>query len=711
MKKFWILFSLLFLFSFESFSAVHIYGLYVGEVNLRDDGNRYYQDTMFTTYPPSATFNGCVDVLVMKGWYCFGNTWEYEPVDSNVIDKGQKAQYENMGKCNGVTIKRLDPNVYNMLNGMTGRSAEAGTPEGYIGAANMRRTLLFSNAVLEEGTNYFTIVCPQANELMYSAMVGLYLHDGDTWSTSVIPAEGTAPDLCAKEAGAGTQDMEGEQVCGAPAPRKDATYFFPSNVKMDRPTLACVIGEYRVSIPFFYLAGTNSDEVNPDGLTSPPSPGWVAEGNLDPNWALAHTSGNEVAYLAVVVSKESTQPKLATPIVLVPPGSYDGYILMENEGAGSYSYTAVSKTDWIIMDPETASGTVSLQQKILFNIKKGILGVGRHEGKIELDLGDYGKKEVKVIVVVEPPASGAIRLKGIYIMSGVGDDPYYQDTMMDSTVPAYNFDGGCMDILVAEGIYLFGNDALADYSEHAAYLREYALDKGIKASYTEAGSFQGTNQVLRLDSNAYKLINQALDNGEKPSADSAGDYVKLASLTKRKLDYYLQPGTNRFTLIFPEASEFESEFDTMQLALYLGENVGVGAKPDLAACNSELFFDAVDMPYATYSEKDRKYHYHINPDESFTETTLKCTKESCELELTQFFLIGKNDEFTNPYGMTSPASCGYVATGGNSETAWPVHASPETVLGYLEVVVHGEVPEPGFLGLLALLALGLLRRK
>ncbi|MBQ7554849.1 hypothetical protein IJS98_00130 [bacterium] len=709
MKKLGLLLLLITFASFNSY-ALRIYGLYMGEVNVRDDGNRYYQDTMFTTYPPNATFNGCVDVLVLKGWYSFGNDWEYAPVDDNVLDKGQKAKYEDMGKCSGVTIKRLDPEAYNMLNEVSGNTAEAGSPAGYIGAANMKRTLLFNNAVLEEGTNYFTLVCPQANELMYSAMIGLYLSDADKWSTSVIPPEGTAPDLCAKEAGAGTQDMEGELVCGAPNPRKDNQYFVQSNVKMDRPTLACVKGEYRISIPFFYLAGSNSAEVNPDGITSPSSPGWVAEDKVDPDWALSHTSGNEVAYLAVCVSKESTQPKLATPTVLVPPGSYQGYILMENEGAGSFDYTAVSKTDWLTVDSESAAGSVSLQKKIYFNVKKGALGVGRHEGKIELDLGSYGKMEVKVIAVVEAPASGAIRLKGLYIMSGVGENPYYQDTMIGSTVPAYNFDGGCMDILVAEGIYLFGNDALAEYSDHADYLRTYALDRGKRAEYTEAGSFQSTNQVLRL-SGDYKLINQALDNGEKPDADSVGDFVKLSSLTKRVLDCYLQPGTNRFTLVFPEASEFESESDTMQLGLFLGEKVAAGAIPDLAACNNELFFDAVDMPYATYSNEDRVYHYAIEDGKNFTKSTLKCEKEGCQIELTKFFLLGKNDEFTNPYGMTSPAVCGYVATGGDSNTAWPVHASPETVLGYLEVVVQGEVPEPAFLGLLALLALAFLRRK
>ena len=83
---------------------------------------------------------------------------------------------------------------------------------------------------------------------------------------------------------------------------------------------------------------------------------------------------------------------------------------------------------------------------------------------------------------------------------------------------------------------------------------------------------------------------------------------------------------------------------------------------------------------------------------------------SCEIEITKFFLIGYNDEFTNPYGMTSPAAAGYVATGGDSNTAWPVHASPQTTLGYFEVIVTPLAPEPGFLGLLALLLL-LRRRK
>ena len=95
MKKLGLLLLLITFASFNSY-ALRIYGLYMGEVNVRDNGNRYYQDTMFTTFPPYASFNGCVDVLVLKGWYCFGNDWDYAPVDDNVLDKGQKAQYENV---------------------------------------------------------------------------------------------------------------------------------------------------------------------------------------------------------------------------------------------------------------------------------------------------------------------------------------------------------------------------------------------------------------------------------------------------------------------------------------------------------------------------------------------------------------------------------------------------------------------------------------
>ena len=708
MKKLGLLFLLIFFASFNSY-ALRIYGLYMAEANVRDDGNRYYQDTMFSTYPPSAAFNGCVDVLVMKGWYCFGNNWEYEPVDSNVLDKGQKAQYENMGKCGGVTIKRLDPNVYDQLNGMTGQTAEAGTPEGYIGAANMRRTLLFKNAVLEEGTNYFTIVCPQANELMYSAMVGLYLSEKDTWSTGVIPPEGTEPDLCAKEAGAGTQDMEGEYVCGAPNPRKDVSYFNQANIKMEHPTLYCVKGDYRISIPFFYMAGTNGDEVNPDGLTSPPSPGWVAEGSLDPGWALAHTSGNEVAYLAVVVAKESTVPSLSTPSVVIPPLSSDGCVLMENLGAGSFSYTASTTSSWLTLDSETASGSVSMQQKIQFTVNRNGLAPGRYVSTIDIDLGSFGVMTAKVTMIVEKPKTGAVRLKGLYIMSNDGETPYYQDTMIKSLTPSYNFDGGCMDILLANGIYLFGNEADFELCPYYDYLVANALDPGRPAAYDEAGSFQVTNVVYCLQPERYDLINQAVDNGEHPTASSISEYVKFSGLTKKELDCYLNVGTNRFTLILPEASEFESE--EMQLGLFLGERVASGAKPDLAASDSEIQFDAEGKLYATYTTEDRTYKYTLNESDVFTRSTLQCDVGDYHLTLTKFFIAGVNNEFMNPRGMTSPAAPGYVASGGDTTTAWPVHASPKTALGYFEVVVTG-VPEPAALGLLALVALAaFLRRK
>ncbi|MBR6461774.1 hypothetical protein IKS73_01370 [bacterium] len=707
MKKFGFLFLLLFLMSFES-HALRIYGAYMAEVNIRDDGNRYYQDTMFTTYPPNATFNGCVDVLVLKGWYSFGNDWEYEPVDDHVLDKGQKAQYEVMGKCNGVTIKRLDPEAYNMLNEVSGQTAEAGSPAGYIGAANMKRTLLFNDAVLEEGTNYFTLVCPQANELMYSAMIGLYLSDADKWSTSVIPKEGTAPDLCAKEAGAGTQDMEGEYVCGAPNPRKDVQYFNKATIKMDHPTLYCVMGDYRVSIPFFYLAGSNSEEVNPDGLTSPSSPGWVAEGSLDPDWALSHTSGNEVAYLAVVVSKESTEPKLSTPSVVVPPLSYDGYILMENLGAGSFNYSASTTSSWLTLDGETAQGSVAMQQKILFTVDRNGLAPGRYISYVDFDLGSYGHETAKVTMIVEKAKTGAVRLKGLYIMSTSGEQPYYQDTMIKSLTPAYNFDGGCMDILLAEGFYLFGNEADFELCPYYDYLTEHALDRGRPAAYHEAGSFQGSNVVYRLEPETYDLVNQAVDNGDNPEASSISEYVKLAGLAKKELDCYLQVGTNRFTLILPEASEFESE--EMQLGLFLGEKVASGAIPDLAANDSELEFDAKESVYATFTKDDRTYRYSFGDGDIFQNSTLQCDEGDYHLELTKFFIAGVNNEFMNPCGMTSPATPGFVATGGNTETAWPVHASPKTALGYFEVVVTG-VPEPAFLGLLALTALAFLRRK
>ena len=707
MKKLGLLLLLVTFASFNSY-ALRIYGLYMGEANVRDDGNRYYQDTMFTTFPPNATFNGCVDVLVLKGWYCFGNNWEYEPVDNNVIDSGQKAQYEKMGKCNGVTIKRLDPKSYNMLNGVTGQTAEAGTPDGYIGAANMRRVLLFNNAALEEGTNYFTIVCPQANELMYSAMVGLYLSEKETWSTGVIPPEGTAPDLCAKEAGAGTQDMEGEYVCGAPNPRKDTQYFNKANVKMDHPTLYCVMGDYRVSIPFFYMAGSNSAEVNPDGLTSPSSPSWVAEGTLAPDWALSHTSGNEVAYLAVVVSKESTEPKLSTPSVVVPPLSDEGYILMENLGAGSFSYSASTTSSWLTLDSGTAQGSVAMQQKILFTVERNGLAPGRYVSFIDLDLGSFGKMTAKVTMIVEKAKTGAVRLKGLYIMSNIGEDPYYQDTMIKSLTPAYNFDGGCMDILLAKGIYLFGNEADFELCPYYDYLIEHALDRSRPAAYNEAGSFQGSNVVYRLEPETYDLVNQAVDNGDDPNAASISEYVKLSGLTKKVLDCYLEVGTNRFTLILPEASEFESE--EMQLGLFLGETVANGSKPDLAANDSELQFDADGSLYATFTNDDRTYRYALGEGDIFTKTTLQCDEGDYHLQLTKFFIAGVNNEFMNPCGMTSPAAPGFVASGGNTDTAWPVHASPKTALGYFEVVVTG-VPEPAGI-ILALVALAaFLRRK
>ena len=165
MKRVFV-FSLALLLSAAALRAeVHIYGLYMADVTIHEDDQRYYQDTMFVTYKPNAAFNGCVDVMVLKGWYSFGNNFEYPEVDDNVLDSGQKARYVNRGTCSGVKVKCLDPEVYPILNPVTGKEATADTPEKYINAANMRRSLLFEKAVLEEGTNYFTIVCPQANEL------------------------------------------------------------------------------------------------------------------------------------------------------------------------------------------------------------------------------------------------------------------------------------------------------------------------------------------------------------------------------------------------------------------------------------------------------------------------------------------------------------------------------------------------------------------
>ena len=261
---------------------------------------------------------------------------------------------------------------------------------------------------------------------------------------------------------------------------------------------------------------------------------------------------------------------------------------------------------------------------------------------------------------------------------------------------------------MAEGFYLFGNEADFELCPYYDYLTEHALDRGRPAAYHEAGSFQGSNVVYRLEPETYDLVNQAVDNGDNPEASSISEYVKLAGLAKKELDCYLQVGTNRFTLILPEASEFESE--EMQLGLFLGEKVASGAIPDLAANDSELEFDAKESVYATFTKDDRTYRYSFGDGDIFQNSTLQCDEGDYHLELTKFFIAGVNNEFMNPCGMTSPATPGFVATGGNTETAWPVHASPKTALGYFEVVVTG-VPEPAFLGLLALTALAFLRRK
>ena len=693
-----------FVLSSAAQAGLRIYGLYLAQSEQTSSGQRHYHDTMFANFTPSASFNGCTDTLLIRGWYSFGNKFDYPLIDDNVLDRGEKAHYVNKGTCGAAKIKCLDPDYYDLLNAVTGQEATANTGEGFIGAAGMRKVLVFNKGLLVEGTNRFTIVSPQANELRFSAMCGIFLHDGDTWSTSVMPAEGTPPNLCAVEQGAGTKDMEGASVPGAPAPRKDASYFQPCPCVMDHPTLSCVIGEYRVQITFFYLAGTNDGEVNPDGLTSPGAPSWVADAQVEGgSWSLNFDPQNEIAYLELYVTKASPQPLLATPAVIVPKSVNSGSLVLENLGAGSFSYTASETNSWLTLDSETTSGTVDLQKKVNFTVNRNGLEPGTYTAYVTFEIAGFGTEVAKVTLVVEPPATGAVRLAGLHIMGTTGDRPYYQDTMVKNLTPASTFDGGCMDILLAEGIYFFGNSSRVDVSPEASYLYAHGLDIGRPVQYETRGSFGGSNTVMRLNPSEYKLINNALDNLENPDCATLSEYIKRAGLVKQTLDYYLQVGTNRFTLILPEASEFATE--DMQIGLFLG-SPAAGEAPKLAATSNELFFDAIDSCYAVYTTQDWTYHYSIEPEDYYRNSTLKCQIGDYDLELTKFFLLGQNDSFANPYGLTSPATAGYVATGSDGSSAWAIHASPDTTLAYLEVVVDG-IPEPSFLifGLILLLAL------
>lgn len=709
MKRLAILLLLLACAAGTSQAALRIYGLYMAEVNLRDNGQRYYQDTMFTGYTPSATFDGCVDDLVLGDWYAFGNEFESLPeyVANNLADPGQRAQYKDCGTCSGVKIKALDPEKYKLLNAVTVKTATAANPAAYLSGAGVRRVPLFNGAELNEGVNRFTIVCPQANELLYSAMCGIFLYEGSetSFSTKVMPKEGTEPDLCAMEAGSGTQDMEGAWVVGAPNPRKDMNYFQDCKCHMEHPTLSCVKGEYRIQVTYFYLAGSNTIDVNPDGLTSPPSCGLVAEGDVDPNWALTHSPGNEVAYLEITVTKASVEPVLSTPSIILPARQSAGAIQLENRGAGSFTYSASAEASWLTLDSEAASGTVTLQQKIPFTVNRAGLEEGVYSATVSIDVPGHETFACTVQAVVAPEKTGAVRLAGLHIMGSMSDPAYYQDTMIKSTVPSAAFDGGSMDILLVSGTYLFGNDSLMDFCPYSDYLAANAKDLGKGAEFTTVGSYCGED-VYRLSGEVYPLINPVLDNGLKPESDSLSAYVKAAGLVKQPLDCYLQEGVNQFTLVLPSASEFQSE--PMQIGLFLGNPVA-GAKPDLAAIDSELDIDAINSFYAPYTFEDLKYHFTLDPICLYNDSTLKCQKNGYEFEITKFFLLGQNAEDINPNGLTSPATPGYVSTG-DGASYWAIQSSPDTTLAYLEVVAT-QIPEPAAISLLLLGALALCRRR
>jgi hypothetical protein len=299
----------------------YVYGLHVTQIVPDAGGNKYYQDTMIQNTTPRATFDSCVDVGVLTGFFTFGNTafTDNDPYLAANASSTAPAQYTAQGSftppstnlANNVRalggVGLLNPVVNNgsapIVNAALG---------GYVSAASLSKQHL--NMPLAEGVNRFTLLCPAAGEIENEGMIGLFLLEGGT-----LPAfKGDALPTVAAIDDPGAYDAIGLDTCGFRS--GDATYSQKATNTFTSHTLTNIVGAYEVAITYFNIAGFNDPVVNPYGMTGPGCVGYVCdyvEDDYNNQWCIRPADQHAVGFLELSVTLIPEPAALALALLLL----------------------------------------------------------------------------------------------------------------------------------------------------------------------------------------------------------------------------------------------------------------------------------------------------------------------------------------------------------------------------------------------------------
>jgi len=692
-------------------ALVNIAGLHLTQVNPNASQEKYYQDTMIKDLVPHAAFDGgMMDVGVLRGFYCFGNTaFTNDPYLGPLLVDGPAQTVVKGAFFTSNTVYALDPNVYPVQNPAVDNGSApgiAGTLADFISAANLRKQEL--NMPLYPGTNHFTLLAPAAGEIGTEGMLGLFVY-----GSNAAPdfADGQLPTLAAVDDGTGNIEAEGFNSCGYHG--ADVTYFQKATEILTGTTVAKEINGYVVRITYFNVIGRNDVDVNPYGMTPPGCVGHVCPYFYD-QWAIRGGGDHAVAYLELVVSQPPPVPAAPVSNIVVGVWETSGVARVYNNGTSNFGYTASVDAPWLSIAAGFQAGVVTQYRDIPLRINRTGLSNGFYTGHLTVNCGPLDPPQLVYNVRLRVGTSGVLNVYGLHVTEISPDVSYnklYEDTMFGEQIPYAAFNAN-IDVGIVAGTWCFGN---YDLTNQALWLAGLLTDG--PAQYVAKGSFQpaSTNvpdAVNALDLGAYPLLNPVTDNATAPViSGSLADYINARQLTKNQLYLPLQEGLNRFTILLGPLGEIE---DQGMLGLFIGTpqqgpNFSPGVLPTVAGIdeNGGGVVDANGFESCGYIAGDAGYTQKAT--NYFATGTLTNQIGDYLVMLTQFDLVGP-DAVNQPFGLTGPNCvgnvCEYLEPDFNSQ--WAIRPAGGQYLGYVEVQVE-LIPEPALLGGL-LLAAWLLRR-
>jgi len=156
------------------------------------------------------------------------------------------------------------------------------------------------NCPLYEGVNRFTVLTPGAGEIGDQALLCLYV-----FPSNQAPdfTEGSVPTLAAVDDNTEYLDAEGFDYVGYRS--GDATYFQAVNGIFMNQTLAFSYENYVVRITYFNMIGDNDPAINPQGVTSAASTGYISA--PAGGWGIDSGADDALGYLEIVVEQASPQ--------------------------------------------------------------------------------------------------------------------------------------------------------------------------------------------------------------------------------------------------------------------------------------------------------------------------------------------------------------------------------------------------------------------